>query len=76
MVSDRFSGLYFGSIIGIGLFGSAAGSAVGPLLAGHLFDRTGNYHAAFMIAAACGVIAGGAGWTARSLRLRDLAPVS
>jgi MFS family permease len=76
MVSDRFSGLYFGSIIGIGLFGSAAGSAVGPLLAGHLFDRTGNYHAAFMIAATCGVIAGGAGWTARSLRLRDVAPVS
>jgi len=74
MVSDRFSGLYFGSIIGIGLFGSAAGSAVGPLLAGHLFDRTGNYHAAFAIAATCGVIAGGAGWIARSLRLRDAAP--
>ncbi len=68
MVSDRFSGLYFGSIIGIGLFGSAAGSALGPWLAGYLFDRTGSYDIPLMIAAACGVLAGASGWIARSLR--------
>ena len=61
MVSDRFSGLYFGSIIGIGLFGSAAGSALGPWLAGYLFDRTGSYDIPLMIAAACGVLAGASG---------------
>ncbi len=71
MMSDRFSGLYFGSIIGIGLFGSAAGSAIGPWLAGYVFDHTGTYDLAFAIAAICGVIAGWAGWMARSIRLRQ-----
>ena len=71
MMSDRFSGLYFGSIIGIGLFGSAAGSAIGPWLAGYVFDHTGTYDLAFAIAAICGVIAGWAGWVARSIRLRQ-----
>jgi len=70
MVSDRFTGAHFGSIIGVGMFGSAAGAALGPWLAGHLFDRSGSYDTAFIIAASCGVMAGGAGWIARSLRLR------
>lgn len=72
MMSDRFSGVHFGSIIGIGLFGSAAGSAGGPWLAGHLFDRTGNYDLAFAFAATCGVLAGIAALLARALRFREL----
>ena len=40
------------------------------VVAGHLFDRTGSYDTAFIVAASCGVLAGGAGWIARSLRLR------
>ncbi|MDA1118827.1 MAG: MFS transporter, partial [Proteobacteria bacterium] len=40
MVSDRFGGPHFGAIVGACLFGSAAGSATGPWLAGFLFDRT------------------------------------
>jgi MFS family permease len=71
MMSDRFSGTYFGSIVGIALFGSAAGSAVGPWVAGHFFDRIGNYNMAFVIAALAGVISGASGWVARSLRLRE-----
>ena len=70
MVSDRFQGEHFGSILGIGLFGSAAGSAFGPWLAGHLFDVTGSYDVPFTIAALCGIAAGLAGWVARVLRLR------
>jgi len=70
MVSDRFQGRHFGSILGIGLLGSAAGSASGPWLAGHLFDVTGSYTLPFGIAAASGVIAGAAGWSARVLRVR------
>ena len=70
MMSDRFSGLYFGSIVGIGLFGSAAGSATGPWLAGVLFDRFGSYDWAFVIAAACGTVSGIAGWVARVRRRR------
>lgn len=73
MMSDRFSGVHFGSIIGIGLFGSAAGSAGGPWLAGHLFDRTGNYDLAFAFAATCGVCAGAAALFARALRVREAA---
>ncbi len=68
MVSDRFSGPHFGAIVGVGLMGSAAGSAVGPWLAGTLYDATGSYTIAFLIAAACGVVAGAAGWYARKLR--------
>jgi MFS family permease len=70
MVSDRFSGPHFGAIVGMGLLGSAIGSAVGPWMAGYLFDRTGSYAIAFGLAAACGLAAGVAGWRARTLRVR------
>jgi MFS family permease len=70
MVSDRFSGRHFGAIVGLGLLGSAAGSAFGPWMAGYLFDRTGGYGLAFAIAAGCGLVAGIAGWRARTLRVR------
>ena len=73
MVSDRFSGPHFGSIVGVGLMGSAVGSALGPWLAGILYDFTGSYAVPFTIAAACGVAAGAAGWRARTLRVRELA---
>jgi MFS family permease len=70
MVSDRFGGRHFGTIVGVGLMGSAAGSALGPWIAGYLFDATGSYMPAFAIAAGCGVIAGAAGWRAWALRVR------
>jgi MFS family permease len=70
MVSDRFSGRHFGSIVGAGLMGSALGSAAGPWLAGAIFDATGSYMPAFAIAGACGIAAGAAGWHARTLRVR------
>ena len=70
MVSDRFGGRHFGAIVGVGLMGSAVGAALGPWLAGYLFDRTGSYMLAFAIAAGCCVAAGAAGWHARVLRVR------
>jgi MFS family permease len=70
MVSDRFGGRHFGTIVGVGLMGSAAGSAVGPWMAGYLFDVSGSYMVAFAVAAGCGVLAGAAGWYARMLRVR------
>jgi MFS family permease len=68
MVSDRFSGRHFGAIVGIGLLGAAVGSALGPWIAGRLYDTTGSYTVAFMLAAGCGVISAAAGWRVRALR--------
>ncbi|HZM32894.1 MAG TPA: MFS transporter, partial [Burkholderiales bacterium] len=68
MVSDRYSGPHFGAIIGACLIGSAAGSALGPWLAGALYDATGSYTLAFLIAAACAGVAALAGWRAWKLR--------
>ncbi len=68
MVADRFQGRHFGSILGVGLFGSAAGSAFGPWLSGYLHDVTGSYTLPFVIAAAAGLLACCAGWLARHLR--------
>jgi len=70
MVSDRFGGPHFGTIVGVGLMGAAVGSAVGPWMAGFLFDHTGSYMLAFAIAAGCGVAAGASVWRARALRVR------
>jgi MFS family permease len=70
MMSDRFSGPHFGAIIGVGLLGSASGSAVGPWLAGQLFDASGSYTVPFLIGVACAAVAGAAAWRARILRLR------
>ena len=72
MVADRFQGRHFGSILGVGLFGSAAGSAFGPWMSGYLHDVTGSYTLPFAIAAAAGAVAGAAGWTARRMRRRAL----
>ena len=70
MIADRFKGHHFGAILGVGLLGSASGSALGPWLAGYLHDLTGSYALPFAIAAGNGALAGLAGWTARVLRLR------
>jgi MFS family permease len=71
MVSDRFSGRHFGSIVGIGLMGAAIGSALGPWLAGWMYDVNASYTAPFLIAAFCSAVAGAAAWRARALRKTD-----
>ncbi len=48
----RSHGLIFGAIG----FGSTFGAAVGPLLSGFIFDRTGSYHWAFLMCAAASLI--------------------
>ena len=76
MVSDRFSGRHFGAIVGIGLLGAAVGSALGPWIAGRLYDTTGSYTLAFMLAAGCGAISAAAGWRVRTLRLKTNPPLA
>ncbi len=72
MVGDRFSGRHYGAIIGAGLVGNAFGSALGPWMAGRLYDATASYTLAFCIAAAASLIAGAAAWRARGLRVASL----
>jgi MFS family permease len=74
IVADRFSGPHFGAIVGVGLMGTAAGSAVGPWMAGRLYDLTASYMIPFLIAAACGALAGAAAWRARTLRKIGVRP--
>ena len=50
IISDHFGGKHFGKILGVGLFGGASGAAVGPFVAGELFDNFGNYKLAFIFA--------------------------
>lgn len=69
MVSDRFSGQHYGTILGVGLLGSALGSAFGPWMAGALFDMTGSYTVPFLVAAVSGVITLVAGAKAYRLRI-------
>ena len=70
MMSDRFSGRHYGTIFGVGLMGSALGSAFGPWMGGALFDATGSYTLPFTIAAACGLIAMLCGGFAYRIRIR------
>ena len=72
IISDRFRGPRFGLILGVSLVGSSLGSALGPWMAGRLFDMTGSYTIPFVIAAACGAVAAAAGWRARALRRRAM----
>lgn len=69
MASDRFAGPHFGTIVGMVLMAGAVGSAIGPWLAGWLFDRTGSYRVPLGIAFGCGGVAAAAGWRLRRLRL-------
>ena len=69
MMSDKFSGKYFGSILGVGLFGSAIGAAIGPWVAGELYDLNGNYDIAFYLAIFCGILAAISGFGVKILKL-------
>ncbi|MGH7368174.1 MAG: MFS transporter, partial [Candidatus Rokuibacteriota bacterium] len=49
--ADVFSGPHLGTILGVVQAGGGLGGAIGPFLGGWLFDVTGSYGLAFLIAA-------------------------
>jgi len=57
MVAEHFGltshGFIFGVVV---MFGGTGGMAIGPVIAGHIFDVTGSYQLAFIIYAVLGVI--------------------
>jgi MFS family permease len=69
ILCDRFRGAHFGAIFGVAQGGSALGGALGAWLAGRIFDVTGSYVIALVVAAAAAFAAGVAVWTARSFRI-------
>ena len=56
IIIEVFGIKYMGRILGIINLGSAVGSLAGPWLAGYVFDTSGSYSVAFIIAAACSFI--------------------
>jgi len=56
LVAGLFGLRSHGLILGVTSFGYCTGAAVGPLLAGYIFDVTSTYHLAFLVCAAIGII--------------------
>ncbi len=56
LIAEVFGIGSLGAILGVLEFGSQIGAITGPLLAGWLFDVTGEYTTAFLTAAAVGII--------------------
>jgi MFS family permease len=55
--ADVFSGKSFGAIYGLIRIGMGIGGAIGPWLAGYIFDSTGAYDYALLIAVVAAIIA-------------------
>lgn len=49
--ADLFAGRNFGAILGLTNGGDGLGGFIGPLVAGYLFDSTGDYQVAFAVSA-------------------------
>lgn len=56
MVADLFGFRSYGSLLGVGNFSACIGCATGPVIAGYLFDTTGDYSQAFILIAVMGLI--------------------
>jgi len=56
MAAELFGMGSHGVILGIVVFSSTIGGAVGPVLAGHIFDVSGSYQLAFLICVVVSVI--------------------
>lgn len=71
MMADFYHGKHFGSIYGFINIGNGIGGALGPWLAGYLYDATGSYEISFLacipiLVGAC-VLLWMAGWSKRRM---------
>jgi len=55
MVAELFGLRSHGAILGAIFFSGAIGGAIGPVMAGHIFDIMGSYHLAFLVCMAINV---------------------
>jgi MFS family permease len=59
LVAEWFGIHSHGSLFGIVVFFGTVGGAIGPLLAGHLFDQSGSYQPTFQMVTVMAVVAMG-----------------
>jgi MFS family permease len=71
--AEIFQGRHYGTIFGTLSLASIVGGALGPWVAGALYDRTGAYTGAFAIAIACSAVSAGAVWLAAPRKVRAVA---
>ena len=57
IVAEYFGVRYHGALFGIVFFSTMVGGALGPVIAGYIFDTTGSYSLAFWICTAVAAIA-------------------
>jgi len=71
--AELFEGKHYGSIFGVLMFMAIAGGAVGPWVAGALYDATGSYSIAWWISIAMSVLSIFAIWQAAPRKVRAVA---
>ncbi len=69
--ADLFQGRNFGLIYGVTEAVIGLGSAIGPWLAGLIFDWNGSYRLAFLVAAGLSVLSSGIVWLAAPRKVRS-----
>lgn len=72
IVADWFGTKFHGSIYGMIGIGEGIGGAIGPLLAGYIYDTTGSYKLAFIILATAFLIGTGLSLVAKAPPAREL----
>ena len=73
IVVEIFEGPHFGSIFGLVMVALLAGGAAGPWLTGFIYDRTGSYEIAFILAIVLCAVGAFAIWRASPGKVRRVA---
>ena len=71
--AELFQGKHYGTIFGTLSLASIVGGAIGPWVAGALYDRTGSYVLAFWLAIGASVMSAVAMWLAAPRKVRAVA---
>jgi len=70
IVAEIFEGPHYGSIFGTVTVALVVGGAVGPWMAGAIYDATGSYRLAFVLAIFSCVVSAAAIWIAAPRKVR------
>lgn len=73
IVAEIFEGPHFGSVFSLVMVSLIGGGAAGPLVTGLLYDRLGNYDAAFALSIALSIVCAIAVWIAAPRKVRVVA---